>query len=572
MAAASSVRALSSALVVWLLLTTVTSRVSFASAAASKESELLCYSTEAEPNEDVACIIAVRNLQREPTMSFDVADFSVAATSSESRARVEVSPLRRGEDITTITFAVRASMGTELVVHAAFDPVGPVSASLSKGSLRNSGLTISVLTWPAVELGAITCDHSAATDGLALRNSTVCSLPLTNADGRPAVLHRGDVTFSESNLLGSFRFLSGKGSLEFEFSAPAVLSVAVTRFTLYVILDVPSHSIRMTRSVALPLVYPALAPEAAHSYLRCADETRPIVCTIAAADGIGPVLYRESDFAIRMETEATDGGAEVWLDNGLDFDFRYTNANSSTVFTNASDEHSTIQVNAARRDLGFVSWSLRVNNAIRWQRFHVYVVSQGEEVRGFSREREVRGSPYEFMSGVVPTATSVTLRGCNVTSIRARRRATCYADLSNGVSGDVRYFLFTSTHDAVFSDMAYLEHDPVTRARAVVVVYTAPTVTVRTDDFISVFLKDSGEAMNTPFRINVFPVTDSGGGGNGGDDRGTAVIVGAGLVLYGGVLMAGLVLVVRRSRTIHRIREERAAKRERLEQQQQQQQ
>ncbi|RNF26043.1 uncharacterized protein Tco025E_01672 [Trypanosoma conorhini] len=496
-----------------------------AEARASSESELLCSPLAIEPHQKSFCVINVRDSQQEPTMAFDVDEFYVTTHSSVPKAALEVSRLRRGDDVTTVVFDVSASEGTTIIVNVMH------ASGLQGTPIRNSGLVVSVLTLTAVRMGPIACDLPAV--GLFLRGTTTCRAALYGAGNRRAVVNPRDVTFVEENNLGFFHFVSGKGDLVFNFTAASVPSTSVADFTLRVALK-GSTQVYSTR---FPLFYPELYPVALFSTLLCFNETVPIACTLRARDRVGPVQLKLDHFRITFEMLDVDSVGDKWVDNTNDF---YTSART-----------------LSQTDTAVFSWELKVNDAINSQRLHVYLVSSavGNDTK---RLEELRGSPFVFVSGVKPNAVYVSLRGCRVSAITSGNRTQCFIDLHNGVSGDVRYFHLASALGARFENIKYLPLDPVFKLPVVTFVYVAPILSARLEDVVTL-LVGGQSAIRSPFRITVFPSRSPTGDEDSDSARGNnAVVIGVGLAFFGVVIGTGLFLALQRTLRFNRIRQLRA--------------
>ncbi|KAH9578309.1 hypothetical protein LSM04_001620 [Trypanosoma melophagium] len=510
--------------VIVLVLSTFTFDI--AEARASAESELRCTPTTIEPHQKSECVINVRDTQQEPTMAFDVSDFSVAPYSSVEKAALEVSSLRRGDDVTTVLFEISASEGTVITLNVLYK-----SGSKSL-PIRNSGLVLSVMSWPAVRMGPIICDVSA--EGLALRETTTCAATLYDADNRFAVVHESDITLFEEQQLGSFRFISGKRELVFNFTAPISPGVAGTAFSLYVTL---SGDVSNTYSVKFPLRFPKLYPVANSSILTCNNDTIPIACTLRAADAVGPVLLNPDHFQLQMEViQEGVNGNYIWKVNTDNFDINFQHLDKT--------------------DTAVISWRLKNNNAINLQHLHLYTVL-GAAGGGETKRQAVQGSPFTFVSGVMPNAAYVSLRGCRVSMINAGNRTLCYIDLHNGVTGDVRYFHLDSTLEATIENITYIPVDPVFHTPVVTFEYIAPQVITRTEDFITLMVGGQN-SMRSPFRMNVFPPRKDPEESVETIGANNAVIIGFGLAFFGVIIGTGFFLALQRSLRMNRIRNKRA--------------
>ncbi|ESL07958.1 hypothetical protein TRSC58_04347 [Trypanosoma rangeli SC58] len=496
-----------------------------AEARASSESELHCSPLIIEPHQNSSCVVNVRDVQQEPTMAFDVDEFFVTVHSSVSKTALKVSPLRRGDDVTTVVFDISALESTTITVDVM------CASGVQSSPIHNSGLVISVLNRAAVRMGLILCDVPAA--GLFLGGTTTCTAALYDANNRRAVAYPSDVTFVEENNMGFFHFISGKGDLVFNFTAASLPSMSIGDFTLHLTLGDDTN----TYSTTFPLLYPDLYPVASVSTLVCFNETVPIACIVRALGNMGSVRLNWDYFRITIEMRDDDAVGNKWVDN--------TNAFSISARK------------LAHTDTAFFSCELKVNDAINLERLHVYIVSSavGNESK---RLQEVRGSPFVFVSGVKPNAAYVSLRGCKVPAITSGNSTQCFIDLYNGVTGDVRYFHLASTLGALFENITYLSMDPVFKAPVVTFVYVAPILTTRSEDIITLRV-DGQSAIRSPFRITVFPQRSPISDESFTTVRGSnALVIGVGLAFFGAVIGTGSFVAVKRTLRLNRIRQLRA--------------
>ncbi|EKF32491.1 hypothetical protein MOQ_003657 [Trypanosoma cruzi marinkellei] len=494
-------------------------------AIASSESELLCSPLEIEPHQKSFCLINVRDSQQEPTMAFEVGEFLVTPQSSVPQAALKLSPLQRGDDVTTLTFDVSASEGTSITVNVMY-----ISGNQSL-PIRDSGVVVSVLNWPAVRMGPISCNVPSS--GLVLRSTTTCGAALYDASNRPAALHKSDVTFLEENNLGIFKFISGMRELVFNFTAVSFPSMMVAYFTIHLTLK----GSKDVYSSNFPLLYPDLYPAASFSTLSCSNETTPIVCTLRALDEAGPVRINMDYFRIVFDMLDNDVERGKWVDN-----------------TNAFEVYAR---SWAQADTVIFSWKLKVNSFINPVRLHVYIVSSASG-NGEKSAEEVRGSPFLFVSGVMPHAAYVSLRGCRVSSITSGNRTQCFIDLHNGVTGDVRYFNLSSTLGAVFENITYLPMGPIYKTPVVSFVYLAPVMNTRSEDFITLIVGGQN-AIRSPFHMNVFPRRSSTKNGDSETVRGSnALVIGVGLAFFGVIIGTGSFIALRSTLRLNRARQLRA--------------
>ncbi|KPI87971.1 hypothetical protein ABL78_2962 [Leptomonas seymouri] len=532
-----------------------------ASAAPTRESHLRCSPVEAEPYGTINCVIHVRDSFLEPTMNFNPAQFTVVTRASNNAAVVTMSEMARGTDITTVVFSLTASTGTDLSIRVFLRDTAAVSTGTAVAEIRGSGIAVSILSWPASYMGALTCD--ATSPGLSLRGSTLCRAPLYDANNAASVLHSSDVIFSEANVLGSFSFVSGTRELVFLFTAPASIPVVVSTFALKARIrrqDIAANP-SCVQSIQVPLLYPEAMALAAHTGVRCATETRPITCSVTAADAQGPVAFNPSQFRIRIERlmggDSTSSGASprYWLD---------------TTHTLAL----TVRRSETRPWVGVLQWEPKIRDSIFEARLRVLASADGAEITGSGSSlspnaADAAGSPFPFTNGVVPNSQSVTLRGCRTSVIASGNTTVCFIDLANNVAGDPAYYIISTAHQSSsVTNLTYVDNDELLHCRSLWFTYRSPaSLAVRVDDYISVAIYTDFErtpsslvtAMNVPYRLNVFPVT-SGSGHDASLGSSVISIVVAGLFFYGGVLVSGVYLIVRRSRKAARIRLERALK------------
>lgn len=526
----------------------------------TKESHLHCSPTETEPYGAISCVINVRDAFQEPTMSFDPALFTVVARASNSAAVVTTSDMARGTDITTVVFSLTASTGTDLLIRVFLQDTTKPGAGAAVAEIRGSGITVSILSWPATYMGPLSCTATAT--GLSLRSSTTCRALLYDKNGAASVLHSSDVLFSEANVLGSFSLVSGTRELVFRFTAPASTPVVVSTFTLKARIrgqDIATNP-SSVQTIQVPLLYPEMTAVAAYTGVRCATETRPITCSITASDAQGPVAFNASQFRIRVERLAVAGS-----DNG------------SLTARSWTDTTHTLALSVRQSDsrpwVGVLRWEPKVKDSIFEARLRVLTSTNGAEIAGSgsslsANAGDVAGSPFPFTHGVLPNAQSVTLRGCRTSVIAAGNSTVCFIDLANNVAGDPAYYTVTTLQRrSSVSDFTYVDYDALCQCRSLWFTYHAPaSVTVRVDDFVNVtaytdYARSPGGmvvAMNVPYRLNVFPVVN--GSGHDTSSGSSVAIVIVGLLFYGGVLGMGLLLIVRRSRKAARIRLERALK------------
>ncbi|PWU90720.1 hypothetical protein C4B63_48g43 [Trypanosoma cruzi] len=241
----------------------------------------------------------------------------------------------------------------------------------------------------------------------------------------------------------------------------------------------------------------------------------------------------------RIAFDMLDNNVErgKWVDNTKAFD----------VYSRALPQEDTV----------ILSWKLKVNNFINTERLHVYIVSSTSG-NGGKRVEEVRGSPFLFVSGVMPHAAYVSLRGCRVSSITSGNRTQCFIDLHNGVTGDVRYFNLSSTLGAVFENITYLPKGPIYKTPVVSFVYVAPVLKTRSEDFITLIVGGQ-TAFRSPFHMNVFPRRSSEKKEDSETVRGSnALVIGVGLAFFGVIIGTGSFIALRSILRLNRARQLRA--------------
>lgn len=490
------------------------------------EAEFSCVPLKVAPREKTHCVIKFQLLGEKPTVVFDLKQFSVSTQSSVKGVTLDVSPLRSGVDLMTAVFDISASEATNITVNVKYTLDG------KDVLIRNSGLVLYVLSWPAVRMGPVVCDVPSA--GLSLRAITTCRADLYDNNHRSAVVYKNDIKLVEKNNLGRFAFISGTGELVFSFRAANAPYTTETSFVFFVTINRNGN----VYSVSFPLLYPNISPVASASILRCSKKNDEFVCMLNALDAIGPVQLRLADFRVTIDTLDENSLDAKWIENTKAFNV------SINILEN---------INTA-----IISWHRWINNVIQAGRIHVYIKSTDAGSNETSFE-EIQGSPFGFLTGVIPTASSVSLRGCEVSLISSGNRTRCFIDLKNA-SGDVRYFHLFSELDAVLENITYIPVDSVSHSPVISFVYVAPPVRTHSMDHITL-LVGGQNAVFSPFRISVFsPVlaTVSSGGDAKNKRAHNSIIIAVGLVYYGAIIFFGFFFAVQRTIRVNRIRRQRA--------------
>ncbi|TPP55577.1 putative integral membrane protein [Leishmania donovani] len=558
-----------------LLMVVLHSFALHSAAARTRESLLYCLPAETEPHGLIRCVIQVLDGYQQPTTNFDPSDFIALTRTSNATAVVTKSALVRGSDNATVVFTLSVSTAADVLIRVYLRENDVIGGNAGMGEVRGSGITVSVLSWPTSRLGPITC--TAQSTGLALRSATICRAALYDKSNTPSVVHSADVLFSEASALGNFVFTSGIKELVFSFTAPPTAPALVGTFTLTVSLRGKDAHVNSdgAQAVQIPILYPGEVALSETTGLQCAAETRPITCFITASGAQGPVTFNATHFRLRVERSV---GAVAAAADTLG---RLTTNGSGAATRHWVDVTDTFSLSVTRSPLrpyvGVVSWEPKLEDSMYEARLRVFASTDGQEVGAASRDSaaatgnaaDVAGSPYSFMTGILPNAPSVTLRGCRESVIASGNTTVCFIDLANGVSGDTAFYAITTSHrESSVSNLTYVAHDAVCACRSLWFTYHAPTALISpVDDYIEVSMYTdvvhsvSGMAIasNVPLRLDVLPVVS-----RSGHDTSTAptdaVLVSVGILFYGSVLAVGGVLIVHRSRKAARIRRKRALK------------
>ncbi|GET91857.1 hypothetical protein, conserved [Leishmania tarentolae] len=541
----------------------------------SRESQLHCLTAEREPHGLINCVIQVQDEHQKPIMNFNPSDFIVLTRTSNTTAVVTRSALVRGSDMTTAVFTLSVSIATDVLIHVYLRENDVGSGNSGMREVRGSGITVSVPSWPASRLGPISC--TAQSTGLALRSSTICRAALYDKNNMTSITHSSNVFFSEANALGNFVFTSGIEELVFSFTAPPTAPVDVSTFTLKVSLrdkdvDVKDGGVQ---AVQIPILYRGEVALSDTTGMQCPGETRPIKCFIEASGAQGPVIFNLTHFRLRVERLVGASTVAAETLGGL------TTGSSTVATRHWVDVTDAFNVSITRFPLrpyaGVISLEPKSNDALYEARLRVLASTNGQDVEAASGDSaaiadntaDVGGSPYLFTTGILPNSPSVTLRGCRESVIGSGNTTVCFIDLANGVSGDTSFYVITTSQpESSVSNLTYVAHDATCMCRSLRFIYHAPTALISpVDDYINVSLYTSVEhsvsgmvmANNAPLLLNVLPVV-SGSGHDTATARTDAVLVSVGILFYGSVLLAGGVLIVRRSRKVARIRRKRALK------------
>ncbi|CAG9580687.1 conserved hypothetical protein [Leishmania major strain Friedlin] len=558
-----------------LLMVALYSFALHSAAARTRESQLYCLPAETEPHGLIRCVIQVRNGYQQPTTNFNPSDFIALTRTSNATAVVTKSALVRGSDNTTVVFTMSVSTAADVLIRVYLREKDAVGGNSGMGEVRGSGITVSVLSWPTSRLGPITC--TAQETGLALRSSTICRAALYDESSAPSVVHSADVLFSEASGLGNFVFTSGIKELVFSFTAPPTAPALVSTFTLTVSLHSKDADVNGggAQAAQIPILYPGDVALSETTGLQCAAESRPISCFITASGAQGPVTFNATHFRLRVERSVGAVAAAADTLGSL------TTNGLGAVIRHWVDVTDTFSLSVARSPLrpyvGVVSWEPKSQDSLYEARLRVFASTDGQEVGAASGDSaaitgnaaDVAGSPYFFTTGMLPTALSVTLRGCRESVIASGNTTVCFIDLANGVSGDTTlYAITTSDRESSVSNVTYVAHDSVCACRSLWFIYHAPTALISpVDDYIEVSMYTDVErsvsgmvmANNVPLRLGVLPVV-SRSGHDTSQAPTDAVLISVGILFYGSVLAVGGVLIVRRSRKAASIRHKRALK------------
>jgi hypothetical protein len=505
-----------------VLVLTLSALLGGAYADATAESVLECSPLRVEPNQNISCVIYVKDSTQDPTARFSLGDFSIYPIPVVSGTVVTTSTPVIGADFVSIFFTVSAATGTNIAVNVY------TSAGVA---IRGSGLTVSVLVWPATRIGNISCtaDNFNAAGALPLRASTTCTASVYGSNNLAAVVRPGDVYLTEDHFAGTFIFVSGSAQLIFTYTAPATIVSAFDAYKLRVTLS----SSNVLYSTSIPMAYPALSATAI-SVLQCTGVLRT-TCYISAQDNMGPVTFQQSSFSVVFEA-LNDAGSD-W-------------ATSTNQFNLTLSAGSTTNIEQ-------LSWTLINNNVISTQRIRVFYAASSSSTSG--AKTEIVGSPFVFTSGVAPTSATVSFRGCADKYVAIGNTTTCTIDLLEGATGDGRYYTVSSYVNAKISTLVYTPVDPSGAGTPILTfTYTAPSsISVRTEDSLSVTVAGSA-VLNSPRRVIVYVpaaavVTDSG-------DENRPGLIALGMAFFGSWLAGGAIIFWRRQQRIYRVQLARVAR------------
>ncbi|KAG5469386.1 hypothetical protein LSCM1_02603 [Leishmania martiniquensis] len=446
---------------------------------------------------------------------------------------------------------------------------------LDTGALAHgSRITVSMLVRPSSLLGSITCSAQSAAP--ALRCSAVGRAALYGESNALSVKQRANLLFSEACRRGSVVFMPGTRELVFHFTAPPTAPVNVSNFTLRVLLrgkDTLANS-GGAQAACIPLLYTVEIVWSKRTGLRCTAETQRNTCYVTALDGQGPAHLNAMHFRVRVERVGEAVAVAADKQGPLAADRAGADAQHWVDVT--SRFSLSVHLAPLYPHVGAGSWAPGANDAIYGARLRAYASTDGQDIGARIDNRaivndnraDVVGSPYS-LTGTVPNAQSVKLRGCRYSVIASGSMTVCFIDLANGVSGDTSFYLITtSKQESSVSNATYVPYDDACMCPSLWFTYHAPTaLSSRVYDALKVFVYTDIQrsvdrmvmATNAPLRLEVLPVVPE----SGQDDPQApteTVLVFAGLLFYGSVLFVGGVLIVRRSRKSARIRHERALK------------
>ncbi|CUG87134.1 membrane-associated protein, putative [Bodo saltans] len=487
---------------------------------ATAESVLECNPLRVEPNQNISCIIYVKDSTQDPTSRFSLGDFSIYAIPVVSGTVVTTSTPVVGADLVSIWFTVSAATGTNIAINVY------TSAGVA---IRGSGVAVSVLVWPATRIGNISCtaDNFNSAGALPLRASTMCTASVYGSNNLAAVVRPGDIYLTEDHFAGTFVFVSGSAQLVFTYTAPNTIVSAFDAYKLRVTLS----SSNVLYSTSIPMAYPVL-PATSVSSLQCTGVLRT-TCFISAQDNLGPVVYQNASFSVAFEA--------------------LSDANSDWA-TSTSQFNLTLAAGTTT-NIEQLSWALINNNQISTQRVRAFFVAPTTGAR-----TEIVGSPFVFTAGVAPTSATVSFRGCADKYVGIGNSTTCTIDLLEGATGDSRYYTVSSYVSAkISSPLVYTAVDPSGAGTPILTfTYTAPSsISVRTEDSLSVTVAGSA-VLNSPRRVIVYVpaaavVTDSTNENRPG-------LIALGMSFFGSWLCGGAIIFWRRQQRIHRVQLARVAR------------
>ena len=472
----------------------------------SPNSELNCQPLLLEPMQNVTCTLYVRDSMAEPTTLFSPTDFFIRTLPTVQGVGITVFPLARSAfDPTILVFSVMANSGTQIRIDVLFTNTSSI--------VRNSGIVVNVLTWPATRLSPITCNVAS----LQLRQTMTCQAAAAGNTGLAAVIHPAEVAFAEDHLAGSFYFIQGQQNLVFNFTAFPTIIMTFNAFTIRVTLS----SSNAVFSVTVPMQYPTLVAST-RSRVQCSGGSSSPICYLSAMDNLGPVTFNASNFVVMFEK--LDPVNNGWFQSNS---FNLTLTPGQTL------------------DTQILTWALRINNEISSQRLRIFTNPMSTS----ASSSEISGSPFVFTAGVLPTPQYVSFRKCSSVYILSQNSTSCVVDLLAGVTGDPRYFVLSSVLGGQMTTPVY-GLDPVLNTPVMSFTYTAPVATQRLDDYISVIIAGSG-SVNSPFHVVIYP---SAVAPPTSQSSGTLpAIVAVGLLFYGTAFGVGGYFFARRQSRMKRV-------------------
>jgi hypothetical protein len=495
--------------------------VSFAAAVATEQSVLSCDQTEASSGQNVTCAIMVRDSMAEGTVGVP-GDFTVHVKSVPEAAGATAFAVRPTSDPSVLAFSVGCATGARLRIDVRFAKTGQL--------IKKSGAAVLVFATPPTALGAVVCD--AAT--LTLRPRVPGRAPVAGAGGVPALATAKDIFLSEDHGDGEFRLVSGNGALVVQFTAPVAPSMTYDRFVVRIALAPPFQA--EGANLTFPLHYPAAAP-APRSTLRCSAPAGaahgPASCVLAAFDAAGPVEFNPALLRVSFERDDTVGGAPRW-----------TAADDSMAST---WETSVFPATGVTRSLAALHFHEKERNDVFRARVHVKVAATGADVVG---------SPYQFRSGVPPTAETVAFHRCRRAFITAGSTTECALTFGAGVSADPA-FVAVSVSAGRVTRPAYRNGTGALAGRRLVVFsFTAPAVVSdRVDVFVAATIGGI-EVAQSPYIVKVYPATAIAGVNGDGEQHNVRILL-IGIGFFGTGLAVGVAHCLRRRTRQQRVRENR---------------
>ena len=467
---------------------------------ATRESQLSCSPQEVMPGQNITCWITVCDDTQEPTMDFAVSDFTVKVLAEQADVDAVIYPMWVTEDLTSASFTVGTTGGTVLRID--------VAITKTEELIRNSGYVAIVLTSPPTYLTNLACESTT----LALRSSVTCTADAFGARGVPARVTVDDIFLTEDHGEGRFRFMDMTRQLKFTFTAPNVPSMTYDSFIIVITLTSSSSTLY---NVSLKLLYPPLLATS-RSLLKCSEGTPP-TCFVNAADDIGPVFNDPRYFPVAFEQLLNDGSWATYTDMVVQW------------------------IDGASANRKRLSFAPRINNRVFPTRMHVRVTSALDLG---ATATAILGSPVTFTTGVVPVATSLSIRSCSSSYITSLSTITCIIDVDDDVSADLRYIAISSTKGSI-GGISFLNETSATN-RAIQFTYTAAETSLRLEDAITVVVGQD-DIMRSPWRVVVYPRSTDINPRTVVDRRPQKMEVG--ITFFCAVVAIGAVLIIRRKIT-----------------------